>query len=412
MAQVQDVNDFIQAVIQAVAQMPPPPPVAQPAPPAPPAPPGPFALFPGQAIQVPLDFTKAEDRKTFRTATLGTMNKFDMKEEHLRVFLDRVQERVRHYDWQGVVMVPDANGVQRDLLTHYGQVTIDDVRAHAQGYVGAQNRDAQNSIMLQQFLANSLTDDAHLMMVSASELYLVNGTPVGALFLKALIGRASIDTRAKVLLLRESISHLYLKMNELKGNVREFNQYVSEHVAALSGRGHTVDELVTHLFRAYEQVPDAHFGRYIESVRDRYDAEIEDYTATQLMQLAVNKYDLLVQRNAMPTEDNSEKTVALETQVKQLKGKQGKGKNGKKKKYDKDAYAWKLIPPTNGELNKVVNKKTYNWCPHHKAWTIHSPAQCKMSGGTEGRTPDGDRLVINQAYRAMVIDDDDDDSQE
>jgi DNA-binding transcriptional regulator YiaG len=426
--QPQDINDFIQAVMiaanaaaqNAVAQLPPPAPPAPPQPVPPPQPPAPFALVPGRALIAPLDFSKSDDRKTFRNATTGLTSKFNMKEENLRSFLERVLEHVQNYDWQDIVQVPDGLGVARNLLTHYGQVTKEHVRAHAQGYVGTETRNAQNSIMLHQFLANSLTDEAHLIMISMKEENTINNESVGALYLKVLIGRSSIDTRAKVLLLRESISHLYVKMAEVKGNVRDFNQYVSEQVAALAGRGHTVDELVTHLFIAYSEVPDENFTRYIDSLRNRYDDEAEDYTATQLMALAVNKYNLLVQREALrSTDEKVERIVALETQIQSGKGK-GKGRSNKRgKKGDHDTYAWKAVPPKAGEkTTKVVSGKTYNWCTAHKAWTIHTMAKCNLlkdqarSGSSNNRSPDGDQLVLNRAYQALVVDDDDEDSNE
>jgi hypothetical protein len=53
------------------------------------------------------------------------------------------------------------------------------------------------------------------------------------------------------------------------------------------------------LFKAYEYVPDQQFNQYIEGIRDRYNADIEDRTADELMILAVNKYDLLEQRKAI-----------------------------------------------------------------------------------------------------------------
>jgi hypothetical protein len=162
---------------------------------------------------------------------------------------------------------------------------------YAIAYINLPTRDAQNSMLLYKYLLESLTEDAKLVTVTMSHQYHHNNLPVGSLFLKSIIGRSSIDTKAKVLLLRESISHLYMKLIERKGNVREFNQHVSGLKSALEGRGQEVSELVMHLFKAYDQVPDPHFARYIEAIRDRYDADIEDTTADQLMQLAVNKYN-------------------------------------------------------------------------------------------------------------------------
>jgi len=47
-------------------------------------------------------------------------------------------------------------------------------------------------------------------------------------------------------------------------------------------------------------------------------------------------------------------------------------------------YKWKQVPPKDGEsttkrvLVEGVRKKYY-WCVHHKAWTLHSPQECRKS---------------------------------
>jgi hypothetical protein len=258
-----DVDQLIQAVIlaanAAAAAAGPPAAIAPPVP----VPPAPFALLPGAAFNNPLDFSKAGELKMFRSATAGMVDKFNLKEEHMRVFLGNIKEHVRTYNWQEIVTIPDGNAVNRNLVTNYGQLTLANINIHAIAYIDTQTRNAQNSMMLYLYLLNSLTEDAKLVMITMETQYHAgaNNLPVGPLFLKSIVGRASIDTRAKISLLRESVSHLYMKMIELKGNVREFNQYVSELKSALAGRGEQVSELMMHLFKAYENVPDQQFCR-------------------------------------------------------------------------------------------------------------------------------------------------------
>jgi hypothetical protein len=301
-------------------------------------------------------------------------------------------------------------------VTNYGQLTLANITVHAAGYVNLPIRDAQNSMLLYKYLLDSLTEAAKLVMVTMSHQYHVNNLPIGTLFLKSIIGRSSIDTKAKVLLLRESVSHLYLKMIEEKGNVRLFNQHVSELKSALSGRGQDVSELIMHLFKAYEQVPDQQFNRYIEAIRDRYDADIEDVTAEQLMQLAVNKYDLLAQRNAMPF-DNVEKIVALQTTINE------DNKTGQRGRRTRVQDAWKRVPLKVGEpKTKTMDGKTYHYCPNHKAWCIHTLDQCLLKTatnanpviGSENKIAEEDKLVINRAYHAIIhgLDDEDDDNED
>ncbi len=74
------------------------------------------------------------------------------------------------------------------------------------------------------------------------------------------------------------------------------------------------------------------------------------------------------------------------------KGKDGKGSTGggdnKKKKNKKDTSnkknqkkeeAWKRVPPKEGKTKeKIVKEKTYHWCEHHMAWSIHPPKDCRL----------------------------------
>lgn len=409
MAEVPDFNEMVAAIIAAAnAQVPAAPAAAAGAP---------FSLLPGEAFNTALDYNKASELKIFCSATTGMEDKFDMKEEHLRVFLDTLKEHVRTYNWASITIIPDANAVNRDLTTHYGQLTRENIRTHALGYINTQTRNAQCSMMMYKYLSNSLTDDAKLMMLALSDQYKEGDLPVGSLFLKAIIGRASIDTKAKVLLLRESVSHLHVKIADMKFDIRLFNQYVSELVAALAGRGQETSELVMHLFKAYEQVPDQQFNRYIETVRDRYEEDDPDdeVTAIQLMRLAMNKFDLLTHRNALSyTDDTAEKIVALEARMKALQD-EDKKKNETNRRKARPQDAWKYVAPAAGQpTTKKVGKKTYHYCPFHKQWTIHSPAECLLDPSKEkGPVPDkksegdhtaADKLIINKAYHALIHD--------
>jgi hypothetical protein len=83
-------------------------------------------------------------------------------------------------------------------------------------------------MMLYQFLLNSLTEQANLTMLSDQETFTVAGQPDGVVFLKLIIGRTSIDTNAKVNMIRENIANLKHAMrDDYKGNVRDFNTYVA-----------------------------------------------------------------------------------------------------------------------------------------------------------------------------------------
>ena len=123
----------------------------------------------------------------------------------------------------------------------------------------------------------------------------------GIMLLKVIIGKASIDTNAKVLLLRNEVASLPSKMSELKGDIQEFNLYAQRKRDELLCRGQSVDELVAHLFTSYLRSPDENFVRYIQTKKDKYE-EDGSVTADELMALALVKHDLIKQQMAAVTE--------------------------------------------------------------------------------------------------------------
>jgi hypothetical protein len=139
---------------------------------------------------------------------------------------------------------------------------------------------------------------------------------------------------------------------------------------------------------------------------------MEDRTADELMQLAVNKYNLLEQRNAMPT-DNVDKIVALKATVNPATENAARGQRNNRNKVDD---AWKQVPPTVSEqltMTKQMNVQTYHYCAGHKAWVIHTPEQCHLKTPNPPTNtvptapqPVADRIVINRAYQAILHEDD------
>ncbi len=58
-------------------------------------------------------------------------------------------------------------------------------------------------------------------------------------------------------------------------------------------------------------------------------------------------------------------------------GEEKKGKAGGKEN-NEPKPAWKMQPPKDGEpTTKVVDGKTWHWCPNHNEWTIHPPSECR-----------------------------------
>jgi hypothetical protein len=270
----------------------------------------------------------------------------------------------------------------------------------------------QDSMMLYQFLINSLTDKAKLQMLSEKDKYYINDVPSGVCFLKEIIGRSSIDSTAKVGMLRTKIANLpNVIMEEYKGNRRTFNIYVAEQREQLLGRGKGVEELVTFLFDAYLKIPDDEFRRYIEVYRDRHDegTQVNDET---LMRVALNKYEVIQHRKDKSTEGEervmalvakpessdpgiNELVVAIKDLQANLAKKENTSTKGKKK--GRKIAEWKKVAPKGQEaLTKESNGKTYHWCEHHRMWTIHTPSDCTLGKESSGPKPSND-TVNNEA---------------
>jgi hypothetical protein len=89
------------------------------------------------------------------------------------------------------------------------------------------------------------------------------------------------------------------------------------------------------------------------------------------------------------------------------KDKDKRGKRGQKGKNKKNRYnrakqkkdkARKKIPPKDGEKKeKTHDGRTYYWCIHHMAWTMHSPKLCLL-----GREQKGEDKVVKSATVATA----------
>lgn len=243
-----------------------------------------------------------------------------------------------------------------------------------------------------------------------------------------IIGKSSIDTKAKVLLLRQAIAALPAKMSELQGDVKEFNLYVQHKRDELLGRGQTVDELMAHIFQAYLRVSDDNFIRYIQSKKDQYEEE-GTMTAEVLMELALGRYNLIKQQNAAVAEgedriialqatstpttgiaSEGERIVALEAQLQLMQDKfnnRNRKQSGSKPKYT--IQPWKRMKPNENEKQtKVHNERTYHWCRFHEMWTAHHPKDCtlgKKGGGQQTTPPPPQGGNVQNALQALMYTD-------
>ena len=278
----------------AAAAAPPALPAPQPPPPAGPAPPAPaFALGPGRSHAV-LNFddpnTGATATKLYSKAILPFESKFDGEADNLAVFLASVRDRARRFNWQRLITVPIDDGTTRNLLTHYGQVSLDNTRTHAVTYINTPTRDAQDNDMFYYFLADSLTTDFHTTVLLYADVYTVANVPVASALLKQIIILTQVDNPASTMHIREMLIESKSKLLQLKGNITEFNQWVRKQMGRLHAREQEAVDLLYYLWKAYKAGPDDEFMVYIKDLKSQCDDGRATFTAEDLMVWAENKY--------------------------------------------------------------------------------------------------------------------------
>ena len=158
-------------------------------------------------------------------------------------------------------------------------------------------------------------------------------------------------------------------------------------MAALHAQGEQSNNLLVNLFQAYMSVSDKEFHPWICAKRDQYN-EGQDYTVSQIMELAKNKFLGLQEDGLWKLQTPEEKKIiALTAEIANLKKKANKnpnakkGKKGKKSDDKANQNKWYIKNPDN-KKTIVRNKKTYHWCVHHREngkWVLHHPDQCKLA---------------------------------
>ena len=201
----------------------PPPPL--PVPPAPPA----FTLGPGRSHAV-LHFdnpkTRATATKLYNKAIAPLEAKFNGETDNLAVFLASVRDRARRFNWHRLITVLIDDGTTRNLLTHYGKVSLNNMRAHTATYVSMLTRDVQDNDMFYYFLADLLMNEFRTTVLLYANIYMVTNVPVASSLLKQIIILTRVDNPASTMQIREMLIESKWKLLLLKGNITEFNQWV------------------------------------------------------------------------------------------------------------------------------------------------------------------------------------------
>ena len=259
----------------------------------------PFSLTPAQADNKVINYTSSEGKKLFISATTKLNIEFDGDPANLKIFLESLRHHARTSNWLQIMSIPDQKGTCQSIIDKYGQIIMLDVRTEVEKYHGSNCRDAQNCYQLYTCLLESITRVAFLKVNYYADQYLLGATkePSGVCFLRLLIQCATIHTKATVNTIRKSLYTLDAYMVKVDYNIEKFNQHVKLKREALMSHGESAAGLITNLFVAYKCVKDSAFQTYMTTQQDAYEDGSDDFTEDGLMEIALNKYKVLIESN-------------------------------------------------------------------------------------------------------------------
>ena len=217
---------------------------------------GPFALTPAQAQQNVVDLTTSSGIKLHKQIVTPLLTLFDGAPNKLTNFLAAIAERAIACNWnQTLLTISDQKAPNpRDLhlLSQHRMLTLENVHAKANTYVGQQTRQAQDAAWMYEFLRDSLTEAARNRVALRSTHFTIQGTLDGPSYLKTILMTFYVETNATNFFLREQLHSLPDKIVELQSDIPDFNEHVRETIVDLaSGGGEINDDLLVYLFKSY-----------------------------------------------------------------------------------------------------------------------------------------------------------------
>ena len=366
----------------------------------------PFALHPADAIQGVIDLTTREGIKLYQNATRSFYSDptdcFNCEVLGLHGYLKEVEGRASRFGWRDAILkIPNDSmnplGGTKNLLTHYGELSLEPLRAWETTYLHGISRAAQDMAHLHLCLMNSLTQAGKEKVRLWSDQFILNGRESGILLLKIIIRESHLDTNATTNSIRTQLSNLDEYITTIGCDIIKFNKHAKRLLEQLNARGRETQDLLTNLFKAYVSIKDARFVDYLNEKLGRYE-EGELKEADQLMTLMANKYKNMMIQNQWEAPSPHVATIqALQSKVEKLQWELKRApkitqhKNPQKKKEgqsSKPQCPKRLAnneKPQTRQMSRIRmwNGNKWYWCPKETGgkceghWVRHPPASCK-----------------------------------
>jgi hypothetical protein len=237
-------------------------------------------------------------------------------------------------------------------------------------------------------IMNSLSKDAKHHIGVWSDDYTIEGEIYAILLLKVIIRESRGDTNHRKLVLRQQLSSLDTKIEDLGWSITQLHTHVKDVLDDLTALGQETHDLLANLFKAYARVPDDEFVLYMNTKRQKYD-EGTDYTPAQIMIYAGDKYKQRVEDKSWTAPSKEQQQiVTMQAKLEKLEKKKNTTTSTKvtanhTNNNGPQRAEWQMIKPTSKEIaanyTKKVNGKVFKWCDKHGFWSKHSTEQCRLT---------------------------------
>jgi hypothetical protein len=191
-----------------------------------------------------INYSSSQGIKLYHAAVAALKTMYTLESGNVNQANEALMQRASESAWDAtgaaVIKIPDINSTRRNVISEYGLLSAQNIQDHASTYhtrQTPQTPQAQNGVQMGQCLLNSMTETGKLNIMKESDAYYVDGILSGPLFLKLILKKAIIDSRATSANLREQLTPLDSYMALVDCNVELFHQHVKEVVAGLRSRG-------------------------------------------------------------------------------------------------------------------------------------------------------------------------------
>jgi hypothetical protein len=113
-----------------------------------------------------------------------------------------------------------------DLLCMHGKCSLNQVQHSSACYINTNSRKRQNNYQLYVCLNNSVDDYTKRLLANEEATYTQHGPPCGVTYLKLLLQRAEVDTRATASYICKNLTQLdQYMLREAKNNITNDQQH-------------------------------------------------------------------------------------------------------------------------------------------------------------------------------------------